>query len=46
MHKKGTFTDDQVNEIHNILQIFHGRLEWGGDWDDPIDEMHIEYVGD
>ena len=42
---RGTFTADQTQKIRAKIAEYHGRLVWGGDWDDEsVDEMHIEYV--
>lgn len=41
---RGTFTDEQVAEIHRILDEVEGVVRWGGDYDPPatVDEMHFE----
>lgn len=44
MGEKGTFTPEQIDTIHSILQRYDGHIAWGGDWDTPIDEMHFEYI--
>ena len=40
----GTFTDDQVARLRDLLDELAPVLAWGGDFDRP-DEMHIEVVG-
>lgn len=37
---RGTFSDDQVATIRELLDYYEGTLFWAGDWDDPVDEMH------
>ncbi len=41
----GTFTDDQVDAIREILAEVAPVVAWGGDFPRP-DEMHFEIVGD
>jgi D-alanyl-D-alanine carboxypeptidase len=37
---RGTFSDDQVNTIRELLAFYEDTIFWAGDWDDPVDEMH------
>lgn len=37
---RGTFTPDQMGTIRELLSFYEGTIYWGGDWTDPIDEMH------
>lgn len=37
---RGTFTADQMATIRELLDFYEGTIFWGGDWHDPIDEMH------
>lgn len=38
---RGTF-GDKLNQLRALLDSFEGAVWWGGDWDDPIDEMHFQ----
>lgn len=40
-HVKGTF-GDRLAALRQVQQEFRGCVWWGGDWTDPIDEMHHE----
>lgn len=40
----GTFTDEQVARLREILDELAPVLAWGGDFEHP-DEMHVEIVG-
>lgn len=46
MHKRDTFTPEQVRKIRLKLLTYGGKIQWGGNWSDPRDEMHFEYVPD
>lgn len=37
-------TREQVPRT-NLDASYGGSLVWGGNWVDPVDEMHFEYVG-
>lgn len=37
---RGTFRDDQMATIRELLEFYEDTIFWGGDWDNPIDEMH------
>ena len=39
-HVRGTFTAEQMMTIRQLLTWYEGTIYWGGDWTDPIDEMH------
>lgn len=39
-HVRGTFTAAQMSTIRELLKFYEGTMYWGGDWTDPIDEMH------
>ena len=39
-HVRGTFTAEQMITIRQLLTWYEGTIYWGGDWTDPIDEMH------
>jgi len=43
--KSGTFTPQQVDEIHRILGETDGVVRWGGDYTGRKDEMHFEING-
>lgn len=43
--KRGTFTVEQVNQIHAILREVDGVVRWGGDFKGTPDEMHFEIFG-
>lgn len=38
----GTFTQEQVAEIHRILAEVDNVVRWGGDYTGRLDEMHFE----
>jgi hypothetical protein len=42
---RGTFTQDQVDQIHQIVAETNGVVRWGGDYRGRADEMHFEIVG-
>lgn len=42
---KGTFSAAQLVTIRELLDWYEGTVFWGGDWDDPIDEMHWQMGG-
>lgn len=37
---KGTFTPQQMKTLRELLDFYEDTIYWGGDWQDPIDEMH------
>ena len=39
-HVRGTFSRDQQTTIRELLAYYEDNIYWGGDWQDPIDEMH------
>ena len=39
-HVKNTFNPEQQKTIRDLLNFYEGTMYWGGDWNDPIDEMH------
>jgi hypothetical protein len=39
-HVKHTFSPDQMDTIRELLAYYEDNIFWGGDWQDPIDEMH------
>lgn len=45
MHERGTFSFVQSTLIRAKVASYGGSLAWGGNWVDPVDEMHFEYVG-
>ncbi|TDQ04911.1 M15 family metallopeptidase [Labedaea rhizosphaerae] len=44
--KRGTFTPQQVDEIHKILAEHGNVVRWGGDYHGRVDEMHFEINAD
>jgi len=40
-HIKGTF-GNKLDALIKLLKEFEGCVWWGGDWQDPIDEMHFQ----
>lgn len=46
MHEWNTFTPEQMRKIRLKLLSYHGKIQWGGNWSDPRDEMHFEYAPD
>jgi hypothetical protein len=38
--KRGTFSADQMRTIRELLDFYEETIFWGGDWKNPIDEMH------
>jgi len=43
--ERGTFTQNQVAEIHRILGEVDNVVRWGGDYRGRADEMHFEING-
>lgn len=43
-HAKGTF-GNHLAAVRQCLNEFRGMVDWGGDWTNPIDEMHFELAG-
>ena len=39
-HVKGTF-GGKLPALRQLLEFYKGVIFWGGDWTDPIDEMHF-----
>lgn len=37
---KGTFTQEELQTIRELLDYYEGTIFWGGDWTSPVDEMH------
>lgn len=37
---RGTFTADQMTVVRELLAFYANTIYWGGDWTDPVDEMH------
>ncbi len=37
---RGTFTAAQMSTIRELLAFYENTIWWGGDWTNPIDEMH------
>lgn len=46
MHDWNTFSLEQTIKIRTKLLEYDGKIQWGGNWTDPRDEMHFEYVPD
>ncbi|BBX09486.1 M15 family metallopeptidase [Mycolicibacterium aichiense] len=40
--KRGTFTPAQMATLRELLAFYEEIIYWGGDWTDPIDEMHFQ----
>lgn len=40
-HVAGTY-GDRLPALRALLDEFEGTIFWGGDWEDPIDEMHFQ----
>ena len=40
-HVKGTF-GGKLPALRELLDWYEGTVFWGGDWTDPIDEMHFQ----
>jgi hypothetical protein len=40
-HVAGTY-GDKLGALRELLDSFGGSVFWGGDWSDPIDEMHFQ----
>jgi hypothetical protein len=40
-HVKGTF-GEKLSPLRELLNWYEGTVFWGGDWTDPIDEMHFQ----
>lgn len=43
---RGTFTNEQVATIRDILVEVGGAVQWGGDYTGTTDEMHFEIIVD
>lgn len=43
---EGTFNDQQVRELRELLDKYDGVIKWGGDYRITKDEMHFEIVAD
>lgn len=43
---RGTFTNEQVATIRDILVEVGGAVQWGGDYSGTTDEMHFEIIVD
>ncbi|MCA2331624.1 M15 family metallopeptidase [Mycobacterium avium] len=41
-HVRGTFNASQLAALRALLGWYEGTVYWGGDWTDPIDEMHFQ----
>lgn len=41
-HVKNTFGPSQLKTIRELLDFYEDTIYWGGDWTDPIDEMHFQ----
>jgi hypothetical protein len=41
-HVVGTYNAEQQATIRALLDFYEGNIYWGGDWTDPIDEMHYQ----
>lgn len=41
-HVPGTYTHDQMVVLTELLQYYEDTIYWGGNWSDPIDEMHYQ----
>ena len=39
-HVSGTFSDEQMVTLRELLAYFEDTVFWAGDWNDPVDEMH------
>lgn len=37
---RGTFNAEQMSTIRELLEWYEDTIYWGGDWTDPVDEMH------
>lgn len=40
-HVRGTY-GDRLPALRQVLAEFRGCVWWGGDWTDPVDEMHLQ----
>lgn len=40
-HAVGTY-GDRIDALRQLLNEFKGCVWWGGDWTDPVDEMHFQ----
>ncbi len=40
-HVRGTF-GNKLGALRELLNWYEGTVFWGGDWTDPIDEMHFQ----
>ena len=43
---RGTFSNEQVATIYDILAEVGGAVQWGGDYTGTVDEMHFEIIVD
>lgn len=43
MYEKGTFSAKQMKALRKLINSYNGHIVWGGDWTNPVDEMHFEY---
>lgn len=41
-HVPGTYTHDQMVVLTELLQFYEDTIFWGGNWKNPIDEMHYQ----
>lgn len=41
-HVKGTFSPQQMKTLREMLDFYEGTIFWAGDWQSPIDEMHVQ----
>ncbi|QBJ00199.1 lysin A [Mycobacterium phage Pharaoh] len=41
-HVRGTFTPAEMRVLRELLDFYEKIIYWGGDWQDPIDEMHFQ----
>lgn len=41
-HVPGTYTYDQMVVLTELLQFYEDTIYWGGNWQNPIDEMHYQ----
>lgn len=44
LNERGGFTERQTLLIRQKVKSYGGHLVWGGNWTDPVDEMHFEYT--
>lgn len=43
--KHFTMTSDQIAIVQRGLALFEGHVFWGGNWSDPVDQMHSQMAG-